>query len=240
MRTLELNENLKGFNLTANGFIYVMGTNGIMIGSSTNETLLVQFPNDTVLMKKANDLTDSRINNTYQILLKRAPERDLALLPTTAQYDVDGYLFQHRFFQDAFNLTLVVVFGAPKKDYIGDVDELESQLLAGLRSINVKVIIISVSMFIVCTVISIVLTLLVLSKPLSILSRAMQDATRFDFTLLREGKLDHRSLIFELATMETSFVTMLKKFAEAIQSNKVILRGPSNWDKRNVKRDARE
>ncbi|KAI8841373.1 hypothetical protein BC829DRAFT_420573 [Chytridium lagenaria] len=48
MRTQELNENLKSFNLTKNGFVYVMGTNGIMIGSSINETLVITVQNTSL------------------------------------------------------------------------------------------------------------------------------------------------------------------------------------------------
>ncbi|KAJ3104973.1 hypothetical protein HDU96_008750 [Phlyctochytrium bullatum] len=199
-----------------------MGANGLMVASSTNDTLLEVNPNDTssFKLKSAADLADERIVKTYRVLLDNAPGRNLSNLPSTGTYDVSNYLFQHKFYQDAYGISMYLVLGAPRSDYIGEVEVVERDLVARLGFINVKIAIASVAVFVICLALAITLTLVILSRPLSILSRAMKDATNFDFSLLKEGKLTLSSVISELSEMEHSFLEMMKKFAQALQQNK--------------------
>lgn len=54
--------------------------------------------------------------------------------------------------------------------------------------------------------------------------KTLSNATTFDFSALREGYLDRRSVFKEISEMQDVFAKMLSKFAEAIQSNKNLVK----------------
>ncbi|KAI8590391.1 hypothetical protein BDZ88DRAFT_109092 [Geranomyces variabilis] len=59
--------------------------------------------------------------------------------------------------------------------------------------------------------------------PIRQLTRAMVDATKMDFSAVRNGYLHNKSWISELREMQNVFGIMLSKFSGAIERNKKLL-----------------
>ncbi|KAJ3110888.1 hypothetical protein HDU96_006165 [Phlyctochytrium bullatum] len=85
--------------------------------------------------------------------------------------------------------------------------------------------------FVVCVCVASVLVGIVLAwaitTPLMKLSKAMTEATQFDFSALSQGYLKERSVVSEIGRLQGVFNEMMVKFADAIRKNKTLL-APGN------------
>ncbi|KAI9324528.1 hypothetical protein DFJ73DRAFT_916215 [Zopfochytrium polystomum] len=107
------------------------------------------------------------------------------------------------------NLALLLVLAVPSSDFLGPVN------------VTIRSTIIFVALFCVFALLLGVL-----------LSWAL--ATKFDFSTLQSDVAAGHSWIVEIAKLEGSFFTMLKKFAEAVRSNKALVTGGATTQRKSM------
>ncbi|KAI8840300.1 hypothetical protein BJ741DRAFT_596957 [Chytriomyces cf. hyalinus JEL632] len=110
----------------------------------------------------------------------------------------------------------VIVNGAHKSNYTGDIYAVLQSLDDNLQSNVRKIIVVSVGLFVAMVFISCVLTYFSVSVPLAKITSIMidlffsQNATSFDFAAYKNMEKQFCSHITELATMEKVFYRALK------------------------------
>ncbi|KAJ3226210.1 hypothetical protein HDU81_007428 [Chytriomyces hyalinus] len=199
---------------TPNSFIYVMTRSGVLIGTSTNESILDTTGN----LKTATDASHPRIHLTANFLNDRLGSGKSDFTTLEGSFEAEGMYFQLRAL--AMEPHFVIVNGAPKTDYTGDIDAVLQELDNTLRSSMQKIIGISVAVFVVMVCISCVLTYFSVTVPLSKITTIMVQATSFDFTAFKAMEKQKGNFITELGTMEKVFYTMIEKFAQSIKANR--------------------
>ncbi|KAJ3231053.1 hypothetical protein HDU78_007947 [Chytriomyces hyalinus] len=199
---------------TPNSFIYVMTRGGILIGTSTNESILDTTGN----LKLATEATHPRIHLTANFLNNKLGSGKSDFTTLEGSFEAEGVYFQLRALPSEPHF--VIVNGAPKTDYTGDIDAVLQELDNNLRASVQKIIGISVAVFVVMVCISCVLTYFSVTVPLSKITTIMVQATSFDFTAFKAMEKQKGNFITELGTMEKVFYTMIEKFAQSIKANR--------------------
>ncbi|KAJ3229244.1 hypothetical protein HDU77_001659 [Chytriomyces hyalinus] len=199
---------------TPNSFIYVMTRGGILIGTSTNESILDTTGN----LKQATEAAHPLIHLTANFLNNKLGSGKSDYTTLEGSFEAQGMYFQLRAL--AMEPHFVIVNGAPKTDYTGDIDAVLEELDNNLRASVQKIIGISVAVFVVMVCISCVLTYFSVTVPLSKITTIMVQATSFDFTAFKAMEKQKGNFITELGTMEKVFYTMIEKFAQSIKANR--------------------
>ncbi|TPX50518.1 hypothetical protein CcCBS67573_g10086 [Chytriomyces confervae] len=199
---------------TPNSFIYVMTRAGILIGTSTNESILDTTGN----LKQATEAVHPLIHLTANFLNNKLGSGKSDYTTLEGSFEAQGMYFQLRAL--AMEPHFVIVNGAPKTDYTGDIDAVLEELDNNLRASVQKIIGISVAVFVVMVCISCVLTYFSVTVPLSKITTIMVQATSFDFTAFKAMEKQKGNFITELGTMEKVFYTMIEKFAQSIKANR--------------------
>ncbi|KAJ3338119.1 hypothetical protein HDU93_009990 [Gonapodya sp. JEL0774] len=121
----------------------------------------------------------------------------------------------------------IIVSGAPSGDYLADTLQLNDNLSSRLWTTQRNIIIIAVVIVIALSAASILFTEMFISRPLNKILEGMKKgelAANFDFSMVRSGSLAvGRSPITEISDTQENFMTMLKKFADAVQSNRALI-----------------
>ncbi|KAI9364341.1 hypothetical protein DFJ73DRAFT_933878 [Zopfochytrium polystomum] len=112
-------------------------------------------------------------------------------------------------------LALVLLLAIPSSDFLGQVN------------VTIRNAIIFVGVFCGAALILGVLLAYALVGPLRRVVVSIEKATKFDFSTLQSDRAAGHSWIAEIAQLELSFFTMLKKFAEAVRNNKSLVGGSS-------------
>ncbi|KAI8823824.1 hypothetical protein BJ741DRAFT_654937 [Chytriomyces cf. hyalinus JEL632] len=212
----EMHNSLKSFLQTPNAFMYVITRDGLLIGTSSDESIV----DATGLLISANQSATPSTRITAQLFWNLLPEnnKDFTLLHGE-QKEHEGMYFQLRALQ--FAPYFVIVNGAPKSDYTGDIDAVLQSLDDNLQSNVRKIIGVSVGVFVAMVFISCVLTYFSITS-------IMIDATSFDFAAYKTMEKQFCSHITELATMEKVFYRMIGKFAHSIRTNQALKSAPGN------------
>ncbi|KAJ3042209.1 hypothetical protein HDV00_007919 [Rhizophlyctis rosea] len=95
-------------------------------------------------------------------------------------------------------MSMALVIAIPRSDFFSQIDS--GQQKGTITSAVVAVCVTTIGV--------ILITLIV--RPLHTLTTAMTEITKFDFSVLKSGILNHRSLVTEIRTMESVFDTMCK------------------------------
>ncbi|KAJ3231241.1 hypothetical protein HDU78_007832 [Chytriomyces hyalinus] len=219
----EMHNSLKSYLQTPNAFMYVITRDGLLIGTSSDESIV----DATGFLISANQSATPSTRITAQLFWSLLPEnnKDFTLLHGEQREHEDLY-FQLRALP--FAPYFVIVNGAPKSDYTGDIDAVLQSLDDNLQSNVRKIIGISVGVFVAMVFISCVLTYFSVSVPLAKITSIMVDATSFDFAAYKTMEKQLCSHISELATMEKVFYRMIGKFAHSIRMNQALKSTPGN------------
>ncbi|KAJ3191960.1 hypothetical protein HK101_007232 [Irineochytrium annulatum] len=220
-----LSTNLRALPLTANGFAFIFNTDRVLFGSSVpTETIsLALNVSGTVTnnLKYIDNMTDPNSILAVQAILA-ACNNKISDLPSTDTYQTHGLIFQHSFFRDPYGLAVIVVSGAPLSDYTGSVEQTRTTLKQNLAKSDNIMIAVAVCLCVFFVALSIPATFVLIGRPLNKLANHMEEASRFDFSALHGVDRNARSSIRELAKIESSYWSMISKFAEGIQQNKAL------------------
>ncbi|KAJ3337847.1 hypothetical protein HDU93_000403 [Gonapodya sp. JEL0774] len=129
---------------------------------------------------------------------------------------VDDYLFQVTSFT-FIGFKYIIVSGAPAADYLGDTIALASNLSATGRTAQIIMIVSACVVAVVMGLISITITTLYVDRPLAAILVAMEKAVKFDFSSIRDGSMKRASAIKEINSTQSSFLSMLQVFADALK-----------------------
>ncbi|KAJ3191275.1 hypothetical protein HK101_007924 [Irineochytrium annulatum] len=97
-----------------------------------------------------------------------------------------------------------------------------NDFVAVIRATMQQAIIFIVAFCVLALIVAILLSWAITS-PLRYLSKAMGQATQFDFSALRDGYLDQRSAVSEIGQLQGAFNEMMIKFASGIEQNKALM-----------------
>ncbi|KAJ3222814.1 hypothetical protein HDU81_009602 [Chytriomyces hyalinus] len=219
----DMHNSLKSYLQTPNAFMYVITRDGLLIGTSSNESIV----DKTGFLISANQSITPSTRITAQLFWNLLPEnnKDFTLLHGE-QWEHEDLYFQLRALQ--FAPHFVIVNGAPKSDYTGDIDAVLQSLDDNLQSNVHKIVGVSVGVFIAMVFVSCVLTYFSVSVPLAKITSIMIDATSFDFGAYKNMEKQFCSHISELATMEMVFYRMIGKFAHSIRVSQALRSTPGN------------
>ncbi|KAJ3244095.1 hypothetical protein HDU78_011493 [Chytriomyces hyalinus] len=209
----DIHDTLQNYLQTPNAFIYVTSTEGILVGTSSSDTMVDAEGN--LILAKDSKTRSTQITGQYLWNANRLEPGYLQSLHGQ-MLESGGFSFQVRTMDNA--PYFVIVNGAPKSDYTGDIDLVLSDLESALAN-NMKVVVgISMAVFVVAVATSCALTYYSITVPLSKITSVLRDATNFDFTAYKRLQKQNYNYIRELGTMEHVFYLMIAKFAASIRS----------------------
>ncbi|KAJ3290042.1 hypothetical protein HDU79_003589 [Rhizoclosmatium sp. JEL0117] len=215
---------LVSFLQTPNAFMYVMTRTGSLIGVSSNESIIDASGN----LKFANASSTTNIQYTATYLQSLLPPgmNDYTLLDTNgpSNFDKNGLYFQMKIMQQ--EPRYVIINGAPKSDYTGNIDSVLQQLEDTLANDVKQIIGIAVGVFVAMVFVSCVLTYFTVTIPLAMITKIMIQATSFDFSAFKQMEAKNANIITELGTMEEVFYKMIEKFAASIKANRELSGAP--------------
>lgn len=205
---------------TSTSFVYVLASDGTVVATSTGQNLA---PNGPIL--KINSITDTEVKKTSSYLQETYPETktNWASLTQLNIFSLNDTLFQTNQLQFE-NFKCLIVNGALRKDYVGDIDETLINLTNDLTKNTYMIIGIAIGTFVILVTFGVFFTYFAITRPLQSITRIMVAATKFEFTALKDKELvTRRSFISEFASMESSFFKMVKNFADSISNNRKLM-----------------
>ncbi|KAJ3340838.1 hypothetical protein HDU93_006130 [Gonapodya sp. JEL0774] len=199
----------------------ILGMTGLgMLNFSGLSPLIKQSATDgSYSLKTIFDIsyTDNPLFNTSASTVYAASGNNLSLA-MDAQYAVGDYMFQvTRYTRSQY--TWLIVSGAPSSDYLADNILLQDRLADQLVTASRTIIIIAVVLVVLMSAASLVFTEYLILKPFHLMIIAMDKATKFDFSSVRDGSLKEKSISYmaEIQNVQVHFLEMLTAFSNAIK-----------------------
>jgi len=201
---------LPTLQISQNGIVSVWDSKGLMISSS--------LPNiswtSAGVRYNASASPNPWVAQVSGYILNQWGE--VNLVPDNSSFQIDdatigSLLVNVRWLNDGYGINWLTVLIIPRSDFFALEDESRIQ---------------SIVILVVLTTFSAIFSILLswgLARPLRKLSDTMVRATQFDFSGLKDGYLEERSIFSELAGMQMVFREMLVRFAEAIKNNKALI-----------------
>ncbi|KAI8831784.1 hypothetical protein BJ741DRAFT_312801 [Chytriomyces cf. hyalinus JEL632] len=158
----DMHDTLSKYLNTPNSFMYCMTRRGQLVGTSSNESIVSAAGG----MKFANESSAKTTKLTAKFLwdlVSKEKENDFTLL-TGRLWEHEGYLFQVRAMEYA--PYFVVVNGAPKSDYTGDIDLMMSDLESALSRNVVLILAVSIAVFAIMVTINCALAHYLINAPI--------------------------------------------------------------------------
>ncbi|KAJ3408138.1 hypothetical protein HDV05_005138 [Chytridiales sp. JEL 0842] len=193
--------------------IFFVDDFGLMVASSINNTVAL----DSTLRYSPTTNPNSQIATVGRFLESQyGPFSNSALLPNSSfqQANLNGQPYiiaTKKIFMPVSNQQYSLVVTVPRADFYGRSD-------TSFRN----AIIISACLGATGLILVAILSYLA-SIPLKRLAYSMAQLTKFDFSVLENGALEHTSFIAELNQVEGTFLTMVKAFAAGIKKNKELM-----------------
>ncbi|KAJ3148406.1 hypothetical protein HDU89_004737 [Geranomyces variabilis] len=135
-----------------------------------------------------------------------------------------GVLFvESRALADGYGLHWTMMIAIPESDLTGPLVSSRNRVIGACVGV-------AAGMLLFAGFVTFVIT-----RPLKLLTRLMLEASELDFSALHSGEVANQkpSRIWELSTLEQTFETMLKRFADAVEKNRQLMRRSSrSIDKR--------
>ncbi|KAI8904274.1 hypothetical protein DFJ77DRAFT_480779 [Powellomyces hirtus] len=212
----KVTEYLVSLKATPNTRMALIEANGYMMAANQANLHLNIAGTGGELLSKCNSsllrAAGQHVLDTYGSYTN-APESGSKRIKTAD--GVHAFLDYVRLWDDDTGLDMVAFLVIPE-------DDLLATMKRSRRSAVISVSVVAAVMLAVAGFMSYLFTL-----PLSRLSNIMRAATNFDFSSVRDKKTaSQRSFLREIAMMEDVFMTMLIKFAKAIEANKQLM-GPT-------------
>ncbi|KAJ3340928.1 hypothetical protein HDU93_006013 [Gonapodya sp. JEL0774] len=221
-------ETLKA-STTPNSFYYIMTPKAevlAMTGVGEDQTPLMHFSNTSGWLLNTiwdYSATDFPLLNVSAATIYSYSGNNLSNNFADAEFTVGDYMFQVTSYTYV-NYKWIIVSGAPSSDYLGETLALQTSLADRLWNVQKMIIIIAAVIVVTMSAISVMFTELLISKPLSFILEVIGMASRFDFSVIRQGELQQRkSVIAEVYVLQDRFMSMLHTFADALQKNKSLL-----------------
>ncbi|KAI8831797.1 hypothetical protein BJ741DRAFT_312983 [Chytriomyces cf. hyalinus JEL632] len=168
----DIHDTLQNYLQTPNAFIYVTSTEGILVGTSSSDTMVDGEGN--LILAKDSKTRSTQITGQYLWHVNRTAPGYLQSLHGQ-MLESGGFSFQVRTMDSA--PYFVIVNGAPKSDYTGDIDLVLSDLESALAT-NMKVVVgISMAVFVVAVATSCALTYYSITVPLSKITSVLRDVS---------------------------------------------------------------
>ncbi|KAJ3401752.1 hypothetical protein HDU80_005730 [Chytriomyces hyalinus] len=210
----DMHDTLSKYLNTPNSFMYCITRRGQLVGTSSNESIVSAAGG----MKFANESSTKTTKLTAKFLWDLVPNEgiDFTLL-TGRLWEHEGYLFQVRAMEYA--PYFVVVNGAPKSDYTGDIDLMMSDLEIALSRNVVLILAVSIAVFAIMVSINCALAHYLINAPIGKITSIIRNASSFDFVAYKAMQRQYGNYISELSAMEKVFYTMIAKFAGSIRSS---------------------
>ncbi|KAJ3099862.1 hypothetical protein HK100_004823, partial [Physocladia obscura] len=213
---------LAKLTVTTNGFIALIDGTGIMLASSLpnisrNSTTFERYPaignSNSLLSTAATYLAKSYGTNSSQVQSITKTSN----LQTAFNDGSDDILVNAGWIYNATTgLEILILLVIPSNDF-------ESEIRQTIKNAIIAIVVICIGGLILAISFA-----WFISQPLRKLTKSMEEASNFDFSVLKEGYLKERSYIREIGAMQTVFNTMLVKFAAAIKSNQNLMKGTAN------------
>ncbi|KAI8808326.1 hypothetical protein BJ742DRAFT_739130 [Cladochytrium replicatum] len=213
-----------------NSFYYALDTSGQIIAltgkNMTVDLIMFKSPVDNQLyFRKIFDIRyeDYPLINLTAAVVYNYANQNLSSSFADAQFTMEDYLFQVTSKQ-VFNYKYIVISGAPSADYLADTAALKSQLQDNLWSAQRTIIIVAVAIVVGMVGISLTFTHFYINLPLKAILLAMSKeftqglAMKFDFSSIADGSARKKSIILEIVETQDSFMSLMKTFADALQS----------------------
>ncbi|TPX30771.1 hypothetical protein SmJEL517_g05748 [Synchytrium microbalum] len=204
---------LSEFSVTPNGMVYIVTPTGLMVSSSIKNVSQINYGPTSY---KAADSPNSYIRESNLYLtsqfgsLSNIPASGLS---TTFSSSTGESLLCDVEWLNRTNLQWIVITVIPRSDIWGPVD-------ANSRDVVISTIVVGIFGGLISVAMALALT-----QPIRLLQIQMVKAREFDFSGLKSGYLESRSIFTEINSMQTTFVQMLQKFANGIKQNKELLHG---------------
>ncbi|KAI8820884.1 uncharacterized protein EV422DRAFT_530553 [Fimicolochytrium jonesii] len=206
-----LSTTLQEISLTPNAIIAIWDSAGIIAVSRPNQVL---------------NVTGSGSTAVYVAHHPETHPLELISVPTAGFKKKYGTYSQYPMYMEgSFDTSIGNVWVQARRvtDYGMDwfilvsvpATDIIAPIVASRKKVIVTSVAVAVGMLFFAAASSFVVTM-----PLRKLSNVMKQATKMDFSALRDGYLDRKSVVSELAQMQEVFAIMMEKFANAIQSNK--------------------
>ncbi|KAJ3268619.1 hypothetical protein HK104_005329, partial [Borealophlyctis nickersoniae] len=195
-------------------FVFDSRLGGSMIASSVFGSTMDIASMGTYRVDTAPNITVSQVGR----YLKSLHSGDWTLMPPSSTHKAtlqDGrewYIGTQQIRPDYIN-TWQVVVAIPREDFFGAID----------TSIQKSVVIIAVLSCVGVVLIGGVSFLL--TVPLKRVGNRMAEVTQMKFSALEQGRLNRRSIIKEIASLEDTFHLMVMAFASGIRKNADLVQG---------------
>ncbi|KAJ3215824.1 hypothetical protein HK099_006182 [Clydaea vesicula] len=172
-----LTENLKQLKLTENGFAYIIDKTGKLIGSTSHESV---YNNSSKILKRPSQMSDESINLTGLFLesiltdefnqkYTEVQDFDFSVLGQFRNFEVDNKIYFQLEQIPNRSPLLIIVNGALKSDYVGNITLVEKELSTTLSQSTSKIVLIAVAIFCFVLTLSLVGTYFWVIKPLQLI-----------------------------------------------------------------------
>ncbi|KAJ1549307.1 hypothetical protein HK405_005838 [Cladochytrium tenue] len=215
---------LQQIPMTANGVLAVIeGATGRMLGATT-PGISEAWPNQFDAVGNPNPLVSVAATEVARRLSPLDPAvNGTAAIAAIADRGPAAFTFNYGgepvfcdiawIVDDSSAMSMLLLLAIPSSDFLAAVNT------------SIRNAIIFVALFGGFTLIVAVLLSWAIVDPLRRLVVSIVQAAKFDFSSLNTNTVMGHSWLIEIGTLESSFFTILKKFAEAVQRNKSLITG---------------
>ncbi|KAJ3417075.1 hypothetical protein HDV05_006934 [Chytridiales sp. JEL 0842] len=198
---------------SADSSIFLVDDAGFMVASSVNNTVTV----NSTLRYTPTSNPDPNLTTVGRFLESQyGAFSNPSLLPnnTFQQANLNGapyIIATKKIYMPVSNQPFALVVYVPRVDFYGRSDTSFRNAIIISSCLGVTGLILVAIMSYAASI------------PLKRLAYSMAQLTKFDFTVLENGALEHTSFIAELNQVEGTFLTMVKAFAAAVKKNKELM-----------------
>ncbi|KAJ3088843.1 hypothetical protein HK100_007928, partial [Physocladia obscura] len=198
---------------SANSNMYMLDDFGLMVTSTINGTIAI---NGTNRYNGYSNNPDSRIAGIGNFLANKYGLTSSGVFAINSNFTQNSvtiagtvYIVSTQFLvMPSSGQQYTLILFAPRSDFYSKADN------ALHNAIMVSLIIVAVGIILVGGMAHLG------SLPLKKLAVSMEKLTKFDFSVLESGSLDSTSFVKELNRVESTFLLMVKAFAQQIKKNK--------------------
>ncbi|RKO93374.1 hypothetical protein BDK51DRAFT_29983 [Blyttiomyces helicus] len=196
------------------------GLDGMMWGANQNISVSIDPVTSLPSAAAAVNCTNNLVQATARYLLDTYGTFNITEDTSLRLQYSGGYLLANtRMIDDGRGLQILLVVTLPESDYLGTITATQHRLIGVAAGVAAAMLLMGIALSLLVT--------LPLRKFDNIMQQACigeaeemagAHAANFDFSALQSGYMDERSFVKEIASMQDVFGTMLRKFADAIQS----------------------